>query len=298
MGLLRRATAVLGGALSLSMSATPALGQSPSPSTGDANRAAAAATLTGASLPQDTAKRLKSGDAVQIKAALDDVRVAGHGGAVLVPLIAQLLRDGLSPTLTQAALETLADTESETATEVVARYARHRNIALRRMAVEALAKTGGPGAAKALRLALADSDAQVRGSAATALGNMKARDAVGDLFAALDHKVPEAAASLGALCAGAECERLAAKLGSVPFDVVTTGLDEVLLRPPAEITEDLKIKIVGRLRELGTAESHHFLKGVQARWPARGSARVKQAIDQAILATASSPGSDGSEVAP
>jgi hypothetical protein len=134
--------------------------------------------------------------------------------------------------------------------------------------------------------------------AATALGAMKARDAVHDLFAALDRKVPEAAASLGALCDAAECERLADKLGSLPFDVVTTGLDEVLLRPAPEVNDDLKIKVVGRVRELGTAEAHHFLKGVQARWPARGSRRVKQAIDQAVLATANSPGSDGSEVAP
>ncbi|MCL2450899.1 MAG: HEAT repeat domain-containing protein, partial [Polyangiaceae bacterium] len=172
-----------------------------------------------------------------------------------------------------------------------------RNTELRRTAARALTKTGGPDAAKALRLALSDSDAQVRGIAATALGGMKARDAVEDLFVALDHKVPEAASSLGALCADAECIRLAGKLGSVSFDVVTTGLDGVLMRPPAEINDDLKIEIVGRLRELGTAEAHHFLKGVQARLPAKGSARVKKAVDQAVLATAKSPGRDGSEAA-
>jgi HEAT repeat protein len=256
------------------------------------------AALAGPSLPQDIVKRLKSGDAVQVKSALDDVRVAGRAGGAAVPVIAQLLRDGLSPTLTQAALETLADTENEAGTDIVAWYAHHRNPILRRTAVEVLARTGGPGAAKALRGALSDSDAAVRGVAATALGAMKAHEAVRDLFAALDRKVPEAAASLGALCDAAECERLSEKLGSLPFDVVTTGLDEVLLRPTSEISDDLKIKIVGRVRELGTAEGHHFLKGIQARWPARGSQRVKQAVDQAVLATASSPGSDGSEVAP
>jgi hypothetical protein len=127
---------------------------------------------------------------------------------------------------------------------------------------------------------------------------MKAHEAIGDLFAALDRNVPEAAVSIGMLCADAECDRLAEKLGHLPFDVVTTGLDEVLLRPPSEVTDDLKVKIVGRLRELGTAEVHHFLKRVAARWPARGSKRVRVSIDQGVLATASSPGSDGSEVAP
>jgi hypothetical protein len=127
---------------------------------------------------------------------------------------------------------------------------------------------------------------------------MKARAAVPDLFAALDHKVPEAAASLGELCSSADCDRLAGKLGSVPFDVVTSGLDEVLMRSAPEVTDDLKVSIVDRLRDVGTAEAHQYWKGVQARWPARGSRRVKQALDQAVAATAASPGADGSEVAP
>ena len=71
---------------------------------------------------------------------------------------------------------------------------------------------------------------------ATGLGSMKAKDAVGDLFVALDHKVPEAAVSIGLLCAGNECDKLAAKLGSVAFDVVTSGLEEVLFRPPADVS--------------------------------------------------------------
>ena len=40
----------------------------------------------------------------------------------------------------------------------------------------ALAKTGGASAARALRAALSDSDPAVRGTAATALGNLKVRD--------------------------------------------------------------------------------------------------------------------------
>ncbi len=129
--------------------------------------------------------------------------------------------------------------------------------------------------------------------AATGLGSMKAKDTVGDLFVALDHKVAEAAASIGQLCSGAECDRLAGKLGSVPFDVVTGGLDQMLFRPAADVSDDTKIKVVGRVRELGTAEANRFMRDVQAKWPKTWSARVKQAIDQAVLATAASPGSAG-----
>jgi hypothetical protein len=132
---------------------------------------------------------------------------------------------------------------------------------------------------------MSDDDAMVRGIAATGLGSLKAKEAVGDLFVALDHRVSEAAASIGELCAPAECDELAGKLGKLPFDVVTGGLDQVLFRPPSEVDDDQKVKMIGRVRELGTAEANRFLKDVQKRWPASWSPRVKQAIDQGVLAT-------------
>jgi hypothetical protein len=260
-------------------------------------KAGQALTAVGAPAVADVTKRLKSGDAAQIKSALDDVRVEGRSGAWAAGLIGDLLRAGLSPTLTRAALDTLGDTESEAGGEILATYAHHRDLTLRRAAVEALAKTSGDVATRALRRALSDADPAVRGVSATALGVRKAREAVPELLAALDRNVPEASASIGVLCAPADCERLVAKLGALPFDVVMAGIDEILTRPGAEVGDDLKVKIVGRVRELGTAEVNHFLKGVQTRWPARASHRVKQAIDQAVLATAGSPASDGSEVA-
>lgn len=264
----------------------------------DASSAPAPAAGGQTFVPADVVHRLKSGDDAAIKDALDEVRLAGKAGAAAAPVIVELLRAGLSPTLTQAALETLGDTESTAASEVVAGYARHRNVVLRRAAVEALAKTRGTWASRALRTALSDSDPTVRGLSATALGDLKVREAIPDLFAALDRDVAEAAASIGELCTGHECEQLVAKLGSLPFDVVTSGLDELLLRPPSEISDGTKLTIVGRIRELGTAEANHFLKGLQAKWPQKSSRHVKQAIDQAVLATEGSPGADGRETAP
>jgi len=249
-------------------------------------------------LPADVVKRIRSGDPAQTKSALDDVRTSGRAGGAAAPVIIELLRQGTSPALTQAAIETLGDVENEAASDVLGWYARHRSVEVRRSAVEALAKTRGPMAVKALRSALSDSDAIVRGFAATALGSTKAKDSVPDLFAALDHKVPEASAAIGELCSDNDCERLAAKLGSMPFDIVTSGLEEALLRPASEVGDTTKIDIVERVRGIATAEANRFLKGVQKRWPARGSQRVKQAIDQAVTATAGSPGSRGTEVSP
>ena len=244
-------------------------------------------------LPADATKRLKSGDQTQIKSALDDVRMSAKAGAPAVPAIVDLLKQGLPTPLTQAAIETLGDTESDQGSEVLAWYAHHRNTSIRRAAVQALAKTRGAAAVKALRAALSDPDPGVRGLSATALGSLKAKEAVADLFVALDHRVNEAAASIGQLCAGGECDQLAGKLGGVPFDVVTSGLDQVLFRPQTDVSDDIKVKIVGRLRELGTGESNRFLRDVQKKWPETWSKRVRQAIDQAVLATSGSPGAGG-----
>ncbi len=199
--------------------------------------------------------------------------------------IADLLERGLPSELTIAALDTLGDVEAESSSKSIAWYVAHRNANVRQAAVKALARTKGPVAVSALRHALSDGDAAVRGMAATGLGALKAKEAVRDLFVALDHHVGEAAASIGQLCAPAECDELAAKLGKLAFDVVSGGLDQILFRPSAEIDDDEKVKLVGRVRELGTSEANKFLKDVQKRWPATWSARVKQAIDQGVLAT-------------
>jgi HEAT repeat protein len=256
-----------------------------------AKPAAAADAPQAVPLPPDAIKRLKSGDPAQIKSALDDVRMSAKAGAPAVPAIAELLQQGLPPALTQAAIDAIADTEAEAGSEAVAWYTRDRNTDVRRAAVQALARTKGATAVKALRASLSDPDPGVRGLSATGLGSMKAKDAVGDLFVALEHKVDEAAASLGQLCAGNECDRLAGKLGSVPFDVVTGGLDQMLFRPSNDVSDDVKIKVIGRVRELGTGEANRFLRDVQGKWPKTWSQRVKQSIDQAVLATAGSPSS-------
>lgn len=236
-----------------------------------------------------TVAKLRSGDESQIRAALDDARLAGPGpgSAGVAPVVAEILMRGLSLPLTEAAIETLGDLESESGSVALARYTSHRNVKVRRAAAKALTRTKGAAAAAGLKRALSDGDAVVRGTAASGLGALKAKDAVPELFIALDHRVNEAAVSIGQLCSPAQCEQLAAKLGKLPFDVVTGGLDQVLFRPTAEVSDDAKVKIIGRLREQGTIEGNKFLKDVQKRAAAaRFSARVRQALDQAVMATA------------
>lgn len=231
-------------------------------------------------------QKLKSGEEGQVRAALDELRIAGPGAASAAPAVAEALARGLNEPLTRQAIDTLADLESEGGSAILAQYATHRTIAIRRSAVLALTRTKGPAAVPALRRALGDADAQVRGTAAAGLGALKAKDSVADLFVALDHKVNEAAASIGQLCNAEQCDQLASKLGKLPFDVVTSGLDPVLFRPTADVSDDTKIKVLGRLRELGTGEANRFLKDVEKRLPKETSPRIRQAVEQGVKATA------------
>ena len=229
-------------------------------------------------------KKIESGDENQIKEGLDEVRIAGPGGAAAGPAIANVLTKGATLALTMSAIETLADIEAESGSAALSEYVSHRNVKVRRAAAKALARTKGAAAGTALRKALSDSDPVVRGTAASSLGALKAKDAVPDLFIALDHKVNEAAASIGQLCSPDQCDQLAGKLGTLPFDVVSQALDQILFRT-ADMPEDAKIKVIGKIRELGTIEANKFLRDVQKRWPANGSKRVRQSIDQAVIAT-------------
>jgi HEAT repeat protein len=230
-------------------------------------------------------EKLKSGDAAAVQSALEELRIAGHAGAALAPDVAAILDRGTTTQLSVTALDALGDLEVEATSSSIAPYTKHRNDQIRRAAVRALAKTKGAAATTALRRALSDPDAQVRGFAASGLGGIKAHDAIGDLFVALDHRVSEAAASIGQLCTPAECTQFSDHLGRQPFDVMTGGFDQILFRPTNEVDDDTKIKIIGKLRELGTKEVNAFLRDVQKRWPPKNSARVKYAIDQAVAAT-------------
>lgn len=227
---------------------------------------------------------LKSGDAGKIRSALDEVRLAGKtAGAPFVAPIVALLEKGVTPQLAQAAIDTLGDLEAQPSSPAIAEYMQFRDVRVRQAAVKALAKTKGPAAVRALVKGLSDQDPMVRGVAANALGQMKAKAAVPDLFLALDHRVNEAATSIGMLCDAADCEKLGARIGKIPFDVVSSGVEQALFR--SDVGDDTKIKLVGRIRELGTQEANKFLRATTKKWPAKGSPRIKQALDQAVQAT-------------
>jgi hypothetical protein len=97
--------------------------------------------------------KLKTGDEAQIKEALDEARLAGPTGAAAAPVVAEVLTRGLSLPLTQSAIETLGDLESDSGSLALSQYTSHRNAKVRRAAVKALTRTKGVPASAALRRA-------------------------------------------------------------------------------------------------------------------------------------------------
>jgi HEAT repeat protein len=230
-------------------------------------------------------KELESGDEARIVAALEEISKAGDAGKPAAPHVDKLLGRGTSAKVLVRALEVAAGLKQQSSSAAIAPYVRHRAAEVRRAATRALTQTGGPAAITALRKALRSSDPQVRALAATGLGEIRAKEAINDLFTALDHKLVEAASAIGQLCDPSDCDKFWGRLGKLPFEVVIKGLDKMLFRPAAEMADEQKIKIVKQLGELGTREALSFLTDVGSRWPDNWSKKVKQAIETAVRAS-------------
>ncbi len=240
-------------------------------------------------------KQLLSGDTEQIQAGLDAVKAAGAAAKPIVPTLNSLLKKGSSTALLTQIIQATSKLEDPSSSAAIAPYVRHRVPAVRQAAAKALAHTKGADAIKALRRGLRSRDPVVRGVAAGALGSLGAKEALPDLFRAFDHNVGEAAVSIGQLCDAESCGQFLKRIGKVPFDVITSGLDQMLFRPATSMSDDEKIAIIGRLRELGTAEAGKYLADVGERWPKDWSKRVKQALDAAVKAVGKGKPSDDDE---
>jgi HEAT repeat protein len=225
--------------------------------------------------------KISSADAAEVLDGLAAAGAAGSAGAPLAPPIEGLLQRGATLPVAKAAIEALGAIGAASSSAVLRPYMRHRVPDLRRAAARALGSTRGPEAVEAYREGLRSPDGQVRGFSATGLGNLWAADALPDLFTALDRNVSEAAASIGLLCTAETCPKLLAKLGSIPLDVMTSGIDPILFRSRPFPDETL-IDLIGRVRELGSPDAGKYLADVLSRWPAAGSKRVKEALESAV----------------
>jgi HEAT repeat protein len=223
---------------------------------------------------------LESGDQAQVLAALETIAKSGDPAGA--PLVEALLLRGANVTTLSRAIETLGILAQPSSGAALAPYAQHRTPELRRAALRALIATRSPLAGDVLRRALHGNDASQRAIAARGLGELDVRAAVPELFSVLPKDVAEAAQSLGKLCVGAECERFIGMLGKLRFEVMESGIVPLLLRPQADVADDLKLKLIERLRRMATQPANQLLQTALAKFPADGSPKVKQGLERAL----------------
>jgi HEAT repeat protein len=225
-------------------------------------------------------RALESGDEAKTLQALDTISQGGDpAGAALVEA---LLGRGASVTVLSRAIETLGILGQPSSGAALAPYAQHRTPELRRAALRALIATKAPNAGDVLRRALHGSDASQRAIAARGLGELNVRAAVPELFSVLPKDVAEAAQSLGKLCTGEECEKLVGFLGRLRFEIMESAIVPLLLRPQADVSDELKLRLIERLRRMATQPANQLLQTALAKFPPDGSPKVKQGIERAL----------------
>jgi HEAT repeat protein len=225
-------------------------------------------------------KALESGDEANAVAALETIAKSGDPSGT--PLVEALLGRGASVMVLSRAIETLGVLEQPSSGAALAPYAQHRTPELRRAALRALIATKSPIAGDVLRRALHGSDASQRAIAARGLGELNVRAAVPELFSVLPKDVAEAAQSLGQLCVGAECEKFMDLLGRLRFEVMESGIVPLLLRPQADVSDELKLKLIEKLRRMATQPANQLLQTALAKFPPDGSPKVKRGLERAL----------------
>jgi HEAT repeat protein len=267
-------TALLGALTGLAAAAPPKPGGKPS------NAGAAVSGKPKLDVPA-VQKQLESGDEAQVLTALETIQRSADEpvGASLVEV---LLSRGASVGVSSRAIETLGILAQPSSGAALAPYAQHRTPELRRAALRALIAIKSPLSGDVLRRALHGSDASARSIAARGLGELNVRAAVPELFGVLPKDVAEAAQSLGMLCVGAECEKFIGLLGKLRFEVMESGIVPLLLRAPADAPDELKLKVIERLRRMATAPANQLLQTTLAKFPADGSPAVKRGLERAL----------------
>ncbi len=267
---------IIGAALLLAAPAWPA--PKAGPSKGE-KPTAAAAPKSKLDLPT-LQKALESGDEAKTLAAIETIAKSGDPAGA--PLVEALLARGADVTALSRAIEALGILAQPSSGAALAPYAQHRTPELRRAAVRALIATKSPLAGDVLRRALHGSDASQRAIAARGLGELNVRAAVPELFSVLPKDVAEAAQSLGQLCVGAECEKFMGLLGRLRFEVMESGIVPILLRPQADVPDELKLKLIERLRRMATQPANQLIQAALAKFPADGSPKVKLGLERAL----------------
>jgi HEAT repeat protein len=270
------------------------------PAAGAARAAGAAST----DRPQETLSlrdardALHASDVERVILGIDSLTAIGT--PEVIPPLVELLRAGPPDRVTDYTVEKLGIIGQPAAIDELEELLQHRRPAVRQATIQALAQIHDPRVRPLIETGLHDSDPEVRGRAARALGEISARPSVPLLFRAFERGVPEAAESIGKLGDGATAvssdaawdredphttthpHTLAMWLGRTPLSVLLRGFEGYLNRNDIPVT--VKEQIIIRLEQQASAQVRDFLQRWVASLPAgyrgRDRARAELAIQQ------------------
>jgi HEAT repeat protein len=248
--------------------------------------------------PREAREALRSDDENRVMQGIDALTVIGTPD--VVPPILELLRSGPPDSVTDHAVEKLGMIGHPSAIDELANMLHHRRPAARRAAITALSRVRDERVRALIESGLHDSDATVRGAAATALGGIGARQSVPLLMRAFERGVPQAAEAIGrlgdaatAVSSDAAWDRedprttshprtLAMWLGRMPISVLLDGFKQYLNR--RDISPAVKEQIIVRLEQQASAHVREFLQtwvqSLPAGYRGRDRARAELAIQQ------------------
>ena len=235
------------------------------------------------------------------------------GGSAASEALSALLRKGLPDASSDRILGKLAERPRPGALDTLELMARHRRPGARVLALRAIAALGVADAkldastSKLLAAALRDSDANVRGTAATALarrferldqaGSPTARAAqVNELVAdvlvrAVARGVPEAARAAGWASPEATLPRLHTALTGQPLTATLDAFDAALARKT--LSDAAKLDLLARLGEIATPATKAFLAGLIAERRFAADSALQRALIETEKRIVAKPAASG-----
>ena len=196
------------------------------------------------------------------------------------PAAAQRVRDGLPHAAMDAALEALSKAHtSESLVALFSDLTRHRDPAVRALAVAALAHMSATSSEAAVCERLSDQDSRVREAAAVALSSIGGPSSQTQLARAVTRNIPGAAQALGRVMSVADVSEILRDRSRFPWVLIQPAFDSLLTREDLNLTR--KLSALAAIEAQGTAGARAYLEGLSKRLSALPSNLLRAAENAA-----------------
>jgi hypothetical protein len=71
-------------------------------------------------------------------------------------------------------------------------------------------------------------------------------------------------------------------LGHLRFETMESGMVPLLLRPRIDVPDDVKLKLIEKLRRMATQPANQLIQTALAKFPPDGSPQVKLGLERAL----------------